>query len=151
MISQPNPEQLIQEKYNVDIVIESTKYFEQELSQLPELEKAETVKIINACVAQFPNCQLVDSQLVDSHGTSNPLSRLNLTENLNGYESSLYVLRVTNTLGVVLAVDEDPIFNQIIFTLFRVVPSELLPQAYGEVANTLYQQLHPEPDLALVS
>ena len=69
------------------------------------------------------------------------LRRLPLSSDLNGYESSLYTLRVSQKLRVVLAVDEDPIFGQAIFTLFRAIQHDELDRAYKAVAESLYQDL----------
>ena len=60
---------------------------------------------------------------------------------MNGYESSLYVLRVSQKLRVILAVDEDPIFDQVIFTLYRVVKRDNLDKEYQGIAESLYQEL----------
>ncbi|MEH2320212.1 hypothetical protein [Nostoc sp.] len=40
-----------------------------------------------------------------------------------------------------MAVYEDPIFGQVIFTLFRVVKHDDLDKAYKGVAESLYQEL----------
>ena len=60
---------------------------------------------------------------------------------LNGYESSLYVLKVLEKLSVILTIDEDPIFDQFIVTLFRAVKQDKLNRAYQSVAELLYQEL----------
>lgn len=60
---------------------------------------------------------------------------------LNGYEPSLHTLKVSQELRMILAVDEDPIFGQVIFTLFRVVKHNDLDTAYKGVAEVLYQEL----------
>jgi mRNA-degrading endonuclease RelE of RelBE toxin-antitoxin system len=96
----------------VDIVIESTRRFEKDLDKLGKDEKAIAVKKINDCASLFP------TQKIHFY---RKLHRLPLLSGLNGYESSLYTLKVSQKLRVILAVDEDPIFGQVIFTLFRVV------------------------------
>ncbi|MEG4348005.1 hypothetical protein QUB70_32735 [Microcoleus sp. A003_D6] len=117
---------------NVDILIESTKGFENDLTKLSEDERAAVIKKINDCASLFP------TQKADVY---RKLRRLRLPSNLNGYESSLYTLRVYRTLMVIWAVDEDPIFGQVIFTLFRVVKHDDLDKAYQGVAESLYQDL----------
>jgi Txe/YoeB family toxin of Txe-Axe toxin-antitoxin module len=64
-----------------------------------------------------------------------------LDADLNGYESSLYTLKVSQTLRVILTVDEDPIFDQVIFTLFRVVNLVDVPMTYQAIAKSLYQEI----------
>jgi hypothetical protein len=116
----------------MDILIESTKGFENDLTKLSEDEKAAAIQKINDCASLFP------THKADVY---RKLRRLRLPSNLNGYESSLYTVRVSRTLKVILAVDEDPIFGQVIFTLFRTVKQDELERAYQNVAESLYQDL----------
>jgi hypothetical protein len=116
----------------MDILIESTRSFEKDLGRLSEDEKAVAIKKINDCASLFPN------QRADVY---RKLRRLPLLSDINGYESSLYTLRVSQKLRVILTVDEDPIFGQVIFTLFRVVKHDDLNKAYKGVAESLYQGL----------
>ncbi|MEH1870597.1 hypothetical protein [Nostoc sp.] len=117
---------------NVDVLIESTRSFEKDISKLSEDEKAAAIQKINDCASLFP------TQKADVY---RKLRRLPLPSDINGYESSLYTLRVSQKLRVILTVDEDPIFGQVIFTLFRVVKHDDLDKAYKGVAETLYQGL----------
>ena len=117
---------------DMDIVIESTKSFEKNLAQLSESDKTAVVQNINNCA------QLFTTQRTDVYRR---LKRLRLPLDLNGYESSLYVLRVSQKLRVILAVDEDPIFDQVIFTLYRVVKRDNLDKEYQGRAESLYQEL----------
>jgi hypothetical protein len=127
----------------VDILIESTRNFEQDLERLSNEEKAITLKKINDCASLFP------TQKVDVY---RKLRRLPLLSGLNGYESSLYTLKVSQKLRVILAVDEDPIFGQVIFTLFRVVKHDDMDKAYRGIAESLYQEiLHHDREPAQIS
>ncbi|WP_293333300.1 hypothetical protein [Microcoleus sp. CAWBG58] len=116
----------------MDILIESTKGFENDLTKLSEDEKTAAIQKINDCASLFP------TQKADLY---RKLHRLPLQSNLNGYESSLYTLTVSRTLRVIWAVDEDPIFGQVIFTLFGVVKHDELDRAYQGVAESLYQDM----------
>jgi mRNA-degrading endonuclease RelE of RelBE toxin-antitoxin system len=127
----------------VDVLIESTKSFEKDLDMLSEDKKAITVKKINDCVSFFPNHKSDGYQ---------KLSPPPLSLELNGYESSLYTLKISHQLGVILTVDEDPIFDQVIVTLFRVVQYDDLDEGYQGVAKSLYQEiLHHHREIAQVS
>ena len=117
---------------NVDVLIESTRSFEKDIAKLSVDEKAAAIQKINDCASLFP------TQKADVY---RKLRRRCLSSNLNGYESSLYTLRVSQKLIVILAVDEDPIFEQVIFTLFRAVKHDELDRAYQGVAESLYQEL----------
>ena len=116
----------------MDILIESTKGFEKDIAKLSEDERAAVIKKINDCASLFPT---------KKSDVYRKLRRLRLPSNLNGYESSLYTLRVSRTLRVIWTVDEDPIFGQVIFTLFRAVKHDDLDKAYQSVAESLYQDL----------
>ena len=127
----------------MDILIESTKGFENDLTKLSEDERAAAIQTINDCASLFP------TQKADLY---RKLRHLPLPTNLNGYESSLYTLTVSPTLRVIWAVDEDPIFGQVIFTLFRVVKHDDLDRAYQSVAESLYQDmLHQKLATAQIS
>ncbi len=128
---------------NMDVLIESTRGFEKDLSKLSETEKAAVIQKINSCASLFPTQRA---------NVYRKLRRLPLPSNLNGYESSLYTLRVSRTLRVIWAVDEDPIFGQVIFTLFRVVKHDDLDRVYHGVAESLYQDMfHHNLEAAQIS
>lgn len=116
----------------MEVLIESTRGFENDLDSLDEAEKALVVESINDCASLFP-----------THKTDvyRKLHHLPLLSNLNGYESSLYTLRTSQELRVILTVDEDPIFEQVILTLFRVVNHRDLDRTYEAVAASLYQEI----------
>ncbi|MEA5448155.1 hypothetical protein VB780_06205 [Leptolyngbya sp. CCNP1308] len=116
----------------MDILIESTKGFEKDLDRLSDDERTIAVETINAYAALFSTQKAYAYR---------KLHRLTLDAELNGYESSLYTLKVSQKLRVILTVDEDPIFNQIIFTLFRVVNLVDVHMTYQAVAGSLYQEI----------
>jgi hypothetical protein len=116
----------------MDILIESTRDFERDLSQLSEDDRTMSIQKVNDCVSLFPERK---SEVYRK------LRYLPPVLNLNGYESSLYVLRVSPKIRVILAIDEDPIFGQIIFTLFRAVSHPELDKAYRDVAASLYRDI----------
>jgi hypothetical protein len=126
----------------VDILIESTKVFEQDLAGFSQDEQALAKLQINDCASLFSN------QEVEGY---RKLRRLRIPENLNGYESSLYTLQVSENLRIILAIDEDPIFEQMIFTLFRAVRPADLDNAYQSIAESLYQDLRHCPEIAQIS
>jgi hypothetical protein len=127
----------------VNILIESTHHFETDLSSLTEGEKEQTIQEINTCAELFP---------AQKAYVYRQLHHLPLPSDLNGYNSSLYTLKVSQTLSVILTVDEDPIFGQVIFTLFRVIQPNDLDKVYKTVAESLYQDLlHQNREIAKVS
>ncbi|MDS3859819.1 hypothetical protein RIF25_03255 [Thermosynechococcaceae cyanobacterium BACA0444] len=71
---------------------------------------------------------------------------------MSRYDLSLYALRVMRKFIVILTIDEDPIFGQVIFTLFRVVKHDDFGKACQDIAQSLYQQVvHDDLDIAQVS
>ena len=124
----------------MDILIESTIIFEQDLASMREDEKAIAIQKINDCAALFPENKINEYR---------KLSRLPL--NISGYDSSLYTMRISPESRIILAVDEDPIFGQVIFTLFRVANRDNFNKAYQDVVESLYKDMHAqnlEPVLA---
>lgn len=116
----------------MEILTESTRSFEQDLDQLSADQKAAVFTTLNDCVDLFS---------IQSADAYQMLHQIPLFLDLNGYESSLYTLEVPQGLGVVLAVDPDPIFGRVIFTLFRVANCHTLDEVYRDVAKSLYQEL----------
>lgn len=116
----------------MDVLIESIRNFEKDLERLSEEEKVLAIEKINDCASLFPTRKAY---------VYSKLCPLPLLSDINGYESSLYTLKVSQKLKVILAVDEDPIFGQVIFTLFRVVKQDDLDKAYKDIAEMLYQEL----------
>jgi hypothetical protein len=116
----------------MELLFESTQQFEQDVEELSEKEGATVIHRINRFATRYPNRQSFDYT---------KLQQPPFSFNLNGYDSSLYVLRVSPTLRLILAIDEDPIFDQVIFTLFRVVNRDNIERAYTSIAESLYQEL----------
>jgi hypothetical protein len=116
----------------VDVLIESTNAFEKDIAKLSKSDKSLAIQRINDCADLFP---------IQKADVYRKLRRIPLPPVLNGYESSLYTLRISQKLRVILTVDEDPIFGQVIFTLFRIVKHDDFDKAYKNVAESLYQEL----------
>lgn len=114
----------------MDILIESTSGFEKDIARLSEGDKKIVIQKINDCACFLP------TQKAHLYHELLPLP----TE-LNGYESSLYVLKTSQNLRVILTVDEDPIFGQTIFTLFRVIKDDEFDGVYKDLVASLYQDL----------
>ncbi len=126
----------------MDVLIESTQKFEDDIDRLSAIDKATVIQSINDCVAQ------VTAQNID---TSTDMYQLLLRSLPDEYISSLYVLRVTQEIRIVLAIDEDPIFDRIIWTLFRVTDPSREHMAYEEIAEALYKELAPRSPRAFVT
>ena len=126
----------------MDILIESTNGSEKDLARLSDDDKGAAIQKINNCADLFP---------MHKANAYRKLQRLPLPTLLNGYESSLYTLKVSQKSRVILTVDEDPIFGQVIFTLFRLTNHEDFDKAYKDVAGSLYQELlHQDREMVQV-
>lgn len=58
-----------------------------------------------------------------------------------GLDSSLFLIRVDQDNRVIAAVDEDPIFDKISLTLFRIVNKDKAEKIYKEVGEEIYSKL----------
>jgi hypothetical protein len=127
----------------VNILIESTNDFEKDLSNLTEGQKERTIQEINRCADLFP---------AKKEKVYLQLHQLRFLSILDEYDSTLYVLKVSEALNVILTVDEDSIFEQVIFTLFRAIQYDDLDKAHKSVAEALYQDfLRQDREIAKVS
>ncbi|HYW20018.1 MAG TPA: hypothetical protein VE956_12045 [Nodularia sp. (in: cyanobacteria)] len=114
----------------MDILIESTKDFEQDLEQFSNTEKFKIIKKLNRYVELLS----IDTKLFYKYSTQ--LRNIRLNEN---YDSSIYSLRINEKIRIILTIDDDPIFDRTVITLFRAVKAEDAQKAYNSVAETLYQ------------
>ena len=59
-----------------------------------------------------------------------------------GLDSSLFVLRATPKIRVILTIEDDPLFDRKLITLIRVVKHDELDRAFHSISKSLYQRLH---------
>jgi len=115
----------------MDLLIESTNQFEEDLENLTKNDKLFVINKINYYTQLFVEHKNTFYQKLNHL----PLSYI------SDYESSLYILKISQRLKVIITVDEDPIFEQTIFTLFRVVKSENMNKAFSSIAESIYQDI----------
>lgn len=106
-----------------------TQSFNDDLNLLPEEEKSKIIDQIN-----FVSGSLLNGKKAFFENAFKPYL-FNLREDL---ESSLYVIKADNK-RIVAAVDEDPIFDKLSFTLFRITNEENSEQAYKEIGEKIYK------------
>lgn len=116
---------------DMELVFESTKNFEKDLRKF---EKKDQVKIIEKLNNQC-NAFINDKSTFNLH-ILKPFTFILK----DGLQPTLYCLRVSKDIRIILTVDEDPIFEQTIFTLLRVVRHDGLNTAYKSIGELLYQQ-----------
>lgn len=114
------------------IKFDITRPFEKDLKKLGAKEKDRVVAAIDRYAATF------DTELdVSTQHVYRP-HKINMPE---GLDSSLYVLRASPQVRVILTIEEDPLFDQKIVTLFRVVRHDDMDRAFNSIAESLYQHL----------
>lgn len=118
----------------MEILIESTKEFEQDLEAFTKPEQSDLIKEMNQYFQGF----LHQQEFLFQNGCLQQLKKIQLN---NNYDSSLYSLSINSEIRVILTIDEDPIFDRIIITLFRLVESAKASEAYSDVAKSLYKNL----------
>ncbi|MFT4152321.1 hypothetical protein [Parafilimonas sp.] len=106
-----------------------TQSFNDDLNYLSEEDKKKIKDQIN-----FVSGSLLNGKEAFFENTSKPYL-FKLKENL---ESSLYVIKADNK-RIVAAVDEDPIFDKLSFTLFRITDKENAEQVYREIGEIIYK------------
>jgi mRNA-degrading endonuclease RelE of RelBE toxin-antitoxin system len=118
----------------MEIKFDITRPFEKDLKRLGAREKDRVIVAIDRYAAIFDAALDVSTQhIYRPHKINMP----------DGLESSLYVLRVSAQIRVILTIEEDPLFDQKIITLFRVVKHDDMERAFNSIAESLYQQLRP--------
>ncbi|MBD2363800.1 hypothetical protein H6G36_21855 [Anabaena minutissima FACHB-250] len=114
----------------MEILIESTKDFEQDLDRFKNKEKFKIIKKLNRYVEILSkNKKILENQAFK-------LKEIKLSDD---YDSSLYALIIDKDIRLILTIDDDPIFNATVITLFRVVNTEDAAIAYAAIAESLYQ------------
>jgi mRNA-degrading endonuclease RelE of RelBE toxin-antitoxin system len=114
----------------MELLFESTKNFEKELSKFPDSNKKKIVEKLNNHCA-----------LLESDERSPFFKKAYRPINFKGStDSTLYALKLDRDIRVILTVDDDPIFEQIIITLLHVVRHSSLDKVFKGIAESLYQK-----------
>ncbi len=113
----------------MQLLFQSTLAFEEELSSLSESERIDIIETLNTVCPNFI-CQKASFLTLVHQPKEIPLT--------NSCCSSLYVMPAGVDKVIILTLDEDPIFDQLIITLIRLVPASESTDVYMDVAQTLY-------------
>jgi mRNA-degrading endonuclease RelE of RelBE toxin-antitoxin system len=114
----------------VNVLFHATKTFEKDLQDLPPNEAQRVVSRLNR------NCSLLKRDPAAFYQTVDKPLIVQLKE---GMDSTLYSMRAGRDLRILLAVDDDPLFGQTIFTLLRLVHHKDVSKAFRGIAESLYQ------------
>ena len=114
----------------MNVLFHATKKFEKDLRDLPANDAQRVISHLNQ------NCSLLKQDPAAFYRTVNKPLIVKLKE---GMDSTLYSMRVGHDLRILLAVDDDPLFDQTIFTLLSIIHHKDLSKAYKGIAESLYQ------------
>lgn len=114
----------------MEILIEITKSFAKDQKKLTPKDQKKINEKINF---------LKDS--IRETGKIRQLYRLHKIHLPNNLSSSLFVYNIDMHLRIILTFEKDPLYNQTILTLFRVVTHSNLVKSFNSIAESLYQNL----------
>ena len=116
----------------MELLFEASKKFEKDLNQFEKKERAKILEKLN----YYCDALLNDKSIFYSSVHKPHIFMLG-----NDMQQSLYSMRISIDIRVILTVDEDPLFDQILITLFRVIRHDQLEKAFRSIGESLYQQL----------
>ncbi len=111
-------------------LFQASEKFEKDIKGFQAKERERIASKINLYCSGFEN----DPTLFRQH-SYRPLKVI-LPDDLG---SSLYALRINQEIRVILTLEDDPLFDQTIVTLLRVVRHDNLEKAFRGIAESLYQ------------
>ncbi|EAW37393.1 hypothetical protein [Lyngbya sp. PCC 8106] len=124
----------------MDIVVESTEAFKQDLTAFSESEQSVILEQIQQGIPRLFEDQTFHQRRLHQFYT------FNLPDHS---ASSLYSFIVNYRIRVVLTWDDDPIFERTLITLFRVVESQTIAEVYQQVGEQIYQPIFTSEILTL--
>lgn len=113
----------------MDVRIDIEKKFDKDIKKLSSLDQTVISKKIN---------QLVDL-LKEEKNTSTYLYKIHKFSIGGNLDSSLYVLKINKDLRIILTSEEDPLFNEHILTLLRVVRHDDLDKIFRGISESFNQ------------
>ena len=117
----------------MNLLFNSTEDFEQDLRTFDDATRQSIVERVNSVAQSF-----IENKSSFARQARQPY-RIELN---NGFDSSLYSVRVEPGIRLVLTIENDPLFEQVNVTLMRVVKRGDLREAYETAARNLYQHLN---------
>jgi len=116
----------------MDLEFRITEPFDNDIKSLSEEQQSKIRNEIN-----YVSRSLLNGKSVFMERASMPYI-FNLK---GGLDSSLYVVKVDDEKKMVVAVDDDPIFDKVSLTMFRLVDDEDAEKTYKEVGEQLYKSI----------
>jgi len=110
-------------------IIEQKELFKKDFSSIASDERESLIKQINKFAKSYLNAKTTFLK-----NAYNPFI-FNLKGDL---ESSLYVLKLDHNIKIVCSFDEDPIFDQLLITCFRLTKKNDADELYEQTGNSIY-------------
>ena len=115
----------------MEVRIDITKAFEKDLGKFSTQEQSAISKKINHLIELIRSENSTSSHLYRLH-------KINLIENL---ESSLYIFKVNKDIRIILTSENDPLFDEHLLTLLKIVRHKDLEKSFKSVSESIYQSL----------
>ena len=116
-----------------EIRIDYTKAYMKDLRKFSPPEKRK----IDMKIARLANLYLDHPS--EFYGQVTRMDRF--LSHASAMDSSLYIYRLDRKIRLIFTADEDPLFGQLLITLFRIVRPDNLQKALRSIASSLYQSL----------
>ncbi len=110
--------------------VEETSSYKEDLQGLGSADRAQLRKRLSFLLALFES----DRRAFFAHASRPVAPSL-----AGGLTSTLYILRATPMIRVLLAYDLDPLFETLTFTLLRVLSHDLLEKDFLKAAETFHR------------
>jgi mRNA-degrading endonuclease RelE of RelBE toxin-antitoxin system len=113
----------------MSVVIQTTETFRKHLARLASGDRASVKQSVDRLAHFFTS---------DRQAFNKRVSRPMVPKLKGGFHSSLYVARAGLKLRVILAADDDPLFDRSIVTLIAIARHDESRKAFENAANWLY-------------
>lgn len=115
----------------MEYIINSTKQFEKDINRIQKTEANKVISKLNVFINYLKEGKRVD-HLISK--VPNIILKFQ-------FSSSLYIFRADLKIRAILSIESDPLFDQKIITLYRIVKHDELERAINSVVNSLYQSM----------
>ena len=113
----------------MELAFDITQSFSDDMAGLPPVQKEAISNQIN----------LISKSLLNGQVEFKQNSSIPYIFNLKGgLDSSLYLIKADTDKRMVVSVDEDPVFDKITLTLFRLADRNTADEIYKEVGENIY-------------
>ena len=114
----------------MDLVFNTTRRFEKDLRKYRGPDRERGVKKVN---------DLADLYVADQARFRRQAMQFPAKVFLSGLESSLYSARVSHKERLIFTAEDDPLFNEVVFTLFALTNHGRVGRVLDGIAQSLYQ------------